>query len=288
MKRCAALALPEIVWALGRIAYQPACGPLLDYLTSEEEAVRFAAAVALARIGEPSAVNYCFDEALSKTWAIVPLALTGGRSALHLLTELAEKHGGADCFTALGLLGDPVSIPLLISRLVEPVSSASASTALYAITGADLYETVFVPDQIDADELFDSEREQLEQGKMPDRGDGRPFGSTVTRLSQNPEDWSLWLHTNASRFNQGVSYRNGGPISPSRIIEMLTAERAPHQLRMFCSEELATRYRYDFGLETDLPVPCQIKKLAEAAVWDQSNNGRYEEGAWYFAGHRCT
>src|ERR1700674_1982792 len=30
MKRCAAPALPEMVWALGRIAHKPASGPLLD------------------------------------------------------------------------------------------------------------------------------------------------------------------------------------------------------------------------------------------------------------------
>ena len=55
MKRCAAPALPEIVWALGRIAHTPATGPLLDYLRSEDEPVRSASAMALARLGEPNA-----------------------------------------------------------------------------------------------------------------------------------------------------------------------------------------------------------------------------------------
>ena len=78
-----------------------------------------------------------------------------------------------------------MSIPLLITRLAESATAATAVTALQCLTGAGLQETVFVPDEIDEDELFDSEREQLQQGRKPDRGDGRPFGSTVTRLFQN-------------------------------------------------------------------------------------------------------
>src|SRR5260370_11742740 len=93
-------------------------------------------------------------------------------------------------------------------------------------------------DLIDEDELFESEREQLKQGKKPDRGDGRPFGSTVTRLSQNPDDWNRWWQANAARFTPGVRYRNGGLFSPSRLIEMLTHESTSHQLRHYCSEEL--------------------------------------------------
>lgn len=288
MKRCAALALPEIVWALGRIAHKPASGPLLDYLRSEDEPVRFAAAMALARLGEPRAFDSCLDQAQSNTWPILPLGLAGGRTALRLLTELAEKNGGVDCLTALGLLGDPVSIPLLLSRLAEPPTAASVATALQCLTGASIYETVFVPDEIDEDELFESEREQLKQGKPLDRGDGRPFGSTVTRLSQNSEDWNRWWQQNANRFRPGVRYRNGGLFSPGRLIEMLTAERTPHQLRQYCSEELATRYQNDFGIETDMPVSRQVTKLSEAFDWSQTGSTHFQEGEWYFAGHRCA
>ena len=286
MKRCAAPALPEIVWALGRIAHKPANAPLLDYLTSEDEPVRSAAAAALARIGEPQAVDACLDQARSNPWPILPLGMAGARSALYLLTELAEKHGGSDCLTALGLLGDPVSIPLLISWLAEPAFAAAAATALQCVTGSGLHETVFVPDEIEEDELFESEREQLKQGKTPDRGDGRPFGSTVTRVSQKPEDWNRWWLTNATQFTPGVRYRNGGLFSPGRLIEMLTAERTPHQLRRYCSDELAIRYQSDFGLETDMPVNRQVNKLAEAVSWSQTNTARFQEGEWYFAGRR--
>jgi uncharacterized protein (TIGR02270 family) len=286
MKRCAASALPDIIWALGRIGHEPARGPLLDYLISEEEPVRSAAALALARMGERRAVDYCLDQARSNTWPIVPLGLAGGRRTLALFTELAENGGGTDCLTSLGLFGDPVSIPLLISRLEQPDTATPAATALQCLTGAGLYETVFVADEVDEDELFESEREQLKQGKPLDRGDGRPFGSTVSRLSQKPEDWNLWWQRNGTRFTPGVRYRNGGPVSPARLIEFLAAERTPHVLRRYCSEELVTRYGKDFGLETDTPEDRQVAVLAEAAAWSRSVRDQFQEGAWYFAGYR--
>jgi len=288
MKRCPSSALPGIVWALGRIAHEPAREPLFDYLRSEDEPVRAAAALALARMGEPSAVDYCIDQASSSSWPILPLALSGGRSAVTFLTELAKRSDSGDCLVALGLLGEANSVPLLISRLEQPKLAPSASTALQCLTGAGLYETVFIPDEVDEDELFDSEREQLKQGKPLDRGDGRPFGSTVTRLSQKPDDWNRWWQTNGNRFTAGVRYRSGGPYSPARLVETLTAENTPHELRRYCSEELVTRYRYDFGFETDMPVRRQVEKLPEATAWSQSNSSSFEDGAWYFAGRRCA
>jgi hypothetical protein len=283
MKRCALSALPDVVWALGRLAHGPAAGPLLDYLKSEEDAVRSAAAVALARIGEGRAVDYCIDQARSQTWAILPLGLAGGRSTLALLTELARKTGGADCLIALGLLGDPISVPLLVSQMEVPDSAASAAIALECLTGAGLYETVFVPDEINEDELFESEREQLNQGIRPTRGDGRPFGATVTRLSQSPEAWNHWL--NQARFTPGLRYRNGWPMSPARLVAMLTAETTPHQLRRFCLEELVIRYGKDIGIESDTPVVRQVALLAEAITWSRTVTNRFQEGDWYFGGY---
>jgi uncharacterized protein (TIGR02270 family) len=285
MKRCAAPALPEVVWALGRIGYEPADEPLLDYLRSEDEPVRSAAALALARMGERRAIDYCLHQAPTNTWPIVALGLAGGRSALAVLTERA-RSGAGDCLVALGLLGSPESVPLLISQLEGPEAAAPAAAALQCLTGANLYETVFVSEEVDEDELFQSEREQLKQGKPLARGDGRPYGSTVTRLTQKPEDWNRWWQTNGNRFVPGVFYRNGGPVSPALLIEMLADERTPHRLRRYCAEELVTRYRKDFGLETDMAAARQTRILSEAAAWSASSGGQFQEGVWYLAGHR--
>lgn len=280
MRRCAPTALPEIVWSLGRIAHLPAKGPLLDYLRSEEDPVRSAAAIALARLGEPAVIDYCFDKAASQSWAILPLGLAGGRSALPLLSSLALKS--ADGIVALGLLGDPANIPLFLSLTEQAQFGGAAALALQAMTGAALIETVFVPDEIEEDELFEAEKEQVKQGKPLDRGDGRPFGVNVTRLSQDPRSWNDWWRAHKDQFVPGVRYRNGAPACPARLIDALTAESTPHPLRQYCSEELAIRYGNDFGIETDMPVPNQYARLSEAATWSRS--GRFAEGAWYFGG----
>src|ERR1019366_7018337 len=88
MKRCAAAALPEVVWALGRIAYEPAAEALFDYLRSEDEPVRSAAALALARMGDSRPVEYCLGAARSHDWPVQLLALAGGPSGLALLRDV--------------------------------------------------------------------------------------------------------------------------------------------------------------------------------------------------------
>ncbi len=277
MRRCAPTALPEIVWSLGRIAHHSAIGPLLDYLRSEEDPVRSAAAIALARLGEPAAVDYCLRTAASQPWAILALGLAGGRTVLPALTSLASQSAGG--IIALGLLGESASVPLLLSLQERTQFCGPAALALQALTGAALIETVFVPDEVEEDELFEAEKEQL---KPLTRGDGRPFGANVTRLSQNPKSWNDWWRAHKDQFVPGVRYRNGGPASPGRLVDMLTAESTPHQLRQYCCEELAIRYGNDFGLETDMPVRGQCSRLTEAAAWGRS--GRFAEGTWYFGG----
>ena len=203
---------------------------------------------------------------------------------LELLTELAGRKGTADCMTAIGLIGDPISTPLLLSRLEQPETAAQAASALNCMTAAGLYETVFIPDEMDGDELLHSERAQLMPDLHLDRGDGSPFGSTVRRLSQSPEDWDRWWKKNRNNFSAGVRYRNGQPLSPLRLVNMLAGEQTRYELRRYCSEELVMRYGRDIGFEIDMPVDRQITLLSNAALWADSSGRAYHEGAWYFAG----
>ena len=236
-------------------------------------------------MGERSIADYCLSKASSASWLILPLGMAAGPRALGAIAELS-KAGSAPAIVALGLMGDPVSVPLLISLLTQENAATPASLALECLTGAGMYETVFVPDDVHEDELFDSEIEQIKQGKPLDRGDGRPFGSNVTRISQQAEVWNKWWHSNGSRFTPGRRYRSGGPFSPDRLVETLAAERTPHQIRQYCAEELAIRYFKDFSIETDMPVRGQTVRLAEAFAWTKSGNLDFEEGGWYFGGYQ--
>ena len=75
-------------------------------------------------------------------------------------------------------------------------------------------------------------------------------------------------------------------FSPARLIDMLVAEKTPHQLRWCCSEELVTRYGKDFGIETDMPASLQTTLLAEAAAWAVSSGAQYRDCLLYTS--RCV
>ncbi|MEW6381917.1 MAG: HEAT repeat domain-containing protein [bacterium] len=277
--------LPEVIRALGRLGEQSARLLLLPYLHHEDESVSSAAALALLRLGEQQAINCCSGHAPSKGRPLISTALGGGRSSVQVLLEMARTgQTGADCLIGLGLLGDISALPTLLVYLGHPEAAESAALALHLITGAQLYEEVFVPDEIDPDELFEGELENLSQGKVPTRPDGKPFGTTITRISLNPEVWQKWWTQNRSRFSPQIRYRNGQPYSPACLLANLESEQSPHKIRQFAYEELVIRYGLDLPFETDMPVIRQKQALASCAQWVENNNSRFREGQWYFAG----
>jgi uncharacterized protein (TIGR02270 family) len=272
VQRCTAQALPHLIWALGRLRFAAANEQLLDYLRTDDAPARSASALALLRNGEWRAAQICIDEARSHPWPVLALGLSGSRRALRPLTELMGQGPRPDCVIAVGLLGDPASIPLLVSALQNAETAKAASFALESITGAGLCETVFVPDEVDEDE--------------GDRGDGRPFGDNVTRLSQQPEDWDRWWHANQTRFTSGVRYRHGEPMSPEQLVQLVNRESASHDLRAYSAEELVTNYGKDIGFEVDMPAKQQLRLLSNVSVSVRDFNSQFREGEWYCAGLR--
>jgi hypothetical protein len=83
-----------------------------------------------------------------------------------------------------------------------------------------------------------------------------------------------------------VRYRNGGALSPARLIDMLSTPNTPHELRRYCSEELAVRYGQDFAWEMDTPVVRQVGLLSEMTSWSKSSATQFREDVWYFAGYQ--
>jgi uncharacterized protein (TIGR02270 family) len=277
--------LSKVIWTLGRLREQYARAPLLTYLQHEDTSVCSATALALLRLNDQQALNHCSQLARSQSWPLIPLGLGGARSTVTLLLDLASAgRAEADCLIALGLLGDASAIATLCTYLTTQ-SADSAAIALQLITGAQLYEEVFVPDEVDEDELFEEERERFkQQGQLPTRPDGQPFGTTITRLSQNPADWQKWWTDNRGRFDPRIRYRNGKPYSPACLLENLESERSRHKIRQLAYEELVIRYGVDFPFETDMFVAQQKQVLAKYADWIKANSSRFREGEWYFAG----
>lgn len=287
LQRNNADSLSTVIWALGRLREKDARALLSfkNYLQHEDESVRSATALALLRIGDPQTLDHCLRSAHSENWPLLLLGLGGSRSGVPVLLKRAsDDKASADCLTALGLLGDISAMDTLLFNLAHNELAESAAMSLNLITGAEIYEEVFIPEEIDEDELFEEELEKFKQGQVPTRPDGQPFGITITRLSQKPEDWQKWWAENKSRFDPGIRYRNGKPYSPACLLENLESEKSPRQVRQLAYEELVIRYGIDFPFETDMFVAQQKQALAKYAEWIKANSSRFKEGAWYFAG----
>jgi len=272
------------IWALGRVGELQA-GPLIfSHLLDGEEPVRSAAALALLRLQNEDALHYCLQRSRSERWAILPLVLGGSRDALELLLgEAATGNASSECLQGLGILGYASAIPVLINYLRNEETVQVAANSLDRITGADLRETVFIPEELDEDELFEEEREKLKRA-VPTRGDGKPFGNTVKRVSQKAEEWQRWWDHHRTSMDPLTRYRNGTPYSPACLIADLEQETTLHHARRLTYEELVVRYGLDIPFEADMFVVHQKKALVRATEWARQQGTRIVGGRSYFAG----
>lgn len=283
---CDPVMLPRVLRALGKIGSDRSRPVLAPYLRHEQTSVAEAACRALIRLGDHQALSHALLVAQVRPWPVAALGLAGGYGAVNVLTEIARSDKATEeCLLALGMLGEPGSVGTIFNCLGNPELADAAAAALYTITGAPLVEEVFIPDDVDPDELFDEERERYEQtGALPTRPDGRPYGQNVTRLSVKPETWQAWLHEHRGSFDPKLRYRHGRPIGPGASLEALAAERTPNRVRALIAEELAIRYAAPVTLEIDMRVRTQRRHLAALGQWATANAAKFTPGSWYFAG----
>jgi uncharacterized protein (TIGR02270 family) len=286
LPNCEEVQLPRVVRALGLIGSGKARAALAPHLRSENLTIAEAACRGLARLGDYQALRHGMLVAQLRPWPIVALGVGGDHTAVNVLMDLAKGDKVSDeALLALGMLGDLRSVSTIFNCLANPERAMAAAVALQTITGAALYEKVFLPDKVDPDELFPEERKKYEEtGEAPKRADGQPFGSNVTQLSINPATWRAWLTEHKAQFDPKLRYRHGKPLSPAAALEALLEEHTPNRVRALICEELVVRYRAPVALEIDMPVREQRKHLADLAQWVQSNGQKFALGVWHFAG----
>lgn len=278
--------LIDVISALGRTLARGARLPLYDsYLHHENTAVCLQASLTLLRLGEEQTIHYCTSLIHKHAWTLLPIGLGGSRSDISKLLYLASVDAPPpDVVKALGLLGDVVVVDLLLGHLYQADLAGEAAQALHLITGAPLYEEVFIPDEIDEDMLFEDELERYRRGESLVPEGETPPGTTLVRLAQDAEIWQKWWLNNQRQFKTGIRYRNGIPYTPATVFETLVSERSPRIVRQWAYEELVIRYNLDLAFETDMPVAQQRKVLARISGWIQEKASAFQPGKWYFNG----
>jgi uncharacterized protein (TIGR02270 family) len=282
--------LPQTLRALGRVAGERSRSVLPAYLRHDNASIAEAACRALIRTGDEHVLRHAVLLAQARPWPVVSLGIGGDHTAVNVLTDLARSDKlSDDVLIALGMLGELRSVSTIFDVLANKERARAAAVALQTITGANLTEQIFVPDDIDPAELFPEERKKYEEsGELPKRADGKPFGTNVTQLSVNPATWRAWLTEHRAEFDPKLRYRHGKPIGPGASLEALQDEHTPNRVRALICEELVVRYRAPVALEIDMPVREQRKHLADLALWVQSNGHKFTPGVWHFAGRPMT
>lgn len=264
---------------------------LLNRALSDQSArVRSAAALAILRLGNRDFLRLMKPGSV-EPWVTLPLGLGGDQAQAEALAETPVKALTREHLLALGLLGCPAAVTPLIQALADtppkgaakPGLAEPAAEALNLITGANLRENVFVPEEPEEDELLDEEKEKLKRGE-PLHPPGQEPGRTVARLSRDPAAWKTWWLENQKRFDSRLRWRFGQPASPRVLVEHLAGPETPAPLRALLHEELVIRYGLDLPFEPDLPVARQLPLIEKINVWAVNPPRSFPPGGWVFAG----
>ena len=278
-----AVVSPEVLWALSRVQDREQSKALLfESARHGDAAVRSEAYLGLLRTGGRDALRSCAPLAADEDWAQILLGLGGDRAAADQLRRRLEGGTGTpETLLALGLLGDLTTVRSMMAVLDSEDLGPSSAEALHWITGAPLFEEVFVPEELEEAGFFDIElKAWRERRELPKRIDGQPFGTTVHLPVRDGEAWNAWLATNAARFNPEYRYRRGQPYSARALLHCLLDEAVPNRLRQLAYEELCIRFGCDVAFDTDLPVRKQTVALRAIADWLAPRESQLPTGRW--------
>jgi uncharacterized protein (TIGR02270 family) len=277
---------PTWMWALGRTAEAGASVAIRAQLQAKGLPMGNEAALALLRLQDPEISQELLQAPASADRHAQLIALGGGRlCTTNLLADLKKSAPHVDVLQALGLLGDLAAVRPLLRCLDVEDMAGHAAEALHVITGAALFEEVFVPEKVEEDELLEDEALQYRQtGQLLAPANGSSPGARVRRLCQDAAIWEEWLKSNAGRFVAHRRFRHGQPMGPDVLLRCLASTDYPKSYRKWLAEELLISYAIDLPLEIDMPVSQQRSVLRQAAPSIMAASAMFEPGRWYVAG----
>jgi uncharacterized protein (TIGR02270 family) len=246
VRAAAALAIPDM-------GHRPALPMIERKLTQSSAEELDMWALAALRLGSSRALHACrqvsqFTKTLSPK---VPwlLGVAGDAQDFGLLRQLCLRPDLIQAaIEALGILGVPASIPLLIEHLSHNKTAVkeAAASALTLMTGAGLTEKVriFEEDAAGADGAQKTWHE-------------------VTRPSLDATAWRTWWADHRTPLEGKSRLRHGQPYSLDSCIEELAHPRSSFDARARAALELNIRSGITIGFRPDWPVRRQHQSIEQ-------------------------
>ncbi len=239
--------LATLIWSLGRIGMSAEADNVISTCSDSENGNLIeTAAGTLLRFG-----RFTEAEEFIQKQPLTPLRVN---AKLHITSETP---------LLLGLEGEVSSLEPLLQILSSDNSdnfkNGEAALALFIITGAELYEEHFIPEEIHEDELFEEELEKIARGETIHEPNEVP-GSTIRRITRDPKRWKNWISDKKDSFS-GSKLRLGKAYNIQSVIDSLKSDKLPHYVRNFITDELAINFNVESPFETDMRVVDQIKYL---------------------------
>ncbi|NRB42254.1 MAG: hypothetical protein HRU20_27925 [Pseudomonadales bacterium] len=258
---------------------------LLNYLDSDDVKVRDEASIALLKLEQLAPLKQNLGSLAPEKVNFEAMAIATDSSLFQFVNKLPPEQLTVNAIKALGLIGLPDVIPKLIQLFNDEEKASAIAEALFAITGAPLYEDVFIEDDVTEAELFPEELEAFKEGEVPKHLDDKPFGKNSKQISQNPELWMQWIQEFRQSFTVGKRHRLGVLISPQNLITVLQHPQCPHDIRKYTSFELQCRYDCDVPFSVTDTVHTQKQQLQQLQSWAQITEQQHaiEQGGWFVA-----
>ncbi|CAA0094233.1 Uncharacterised protein [BD1-7 clade bacterium] len=256
---------------------------VLEYVDSNDVLLRNQAAIVMLKQHQHGPLKQRLGAmpAETVTWQAMAVAMDVG--LYQFLEQKSPDQLSDDAIRAFGLIGLPEAIPRLVRLLSNDEKAAAAADALFSITGAPLYEDVFIADEVTEEELFPEEVDAFKRGESPMHVDQRPFGTNTRRISQDADLWLQWLTQFKQHFVLGKRHRMGALISPSQLVAVLQHEQSPHEIRRFTAWELECRYQSDVLFSVADTVHIQQQQIRKLDQWANlyEHEAGLDAGCWH-------
>jgi hypothetical protein len=261
---------PEAVLrALSRLP-TVAPGLLLANVGSPDASMAQTAAIGALRRGDTAALDFLVQNH-QLPWTALPLAMAGSAGAGPWLAKAARSGQPTEALLALGLLGDPTHVPVLLANLSDTEHAVAAAVALFLITGAQL-------------QASDRDDDEDHDERGPNAGVTSWASLHGSGISIEPVAWTTWMDAHGHRLRPGQRHRLGIPTTAQADLEVLSQSPLPLWLRRLLADEFVIRYGVQWSYHPDLLVTRQRQILAPVRERLDDPRLRFVDGAWHFQG----